>query len=147
MIIHLLYSIKDMKDTGRKITSSLLSLWWLATLGIYMFRWMPVVKDYVAQNTYYILWALGIIFAVFFLQFWLVLFSGKWLKVRAIVMWLAVILLWYYFVNNDASRWIYAGDIITLIWVAMIYLSLVGLIVTKQAEKKESLKKQVIIEV
>ena len=136
-----------MKDTGRKITSSMLALWWLATLGIYMYRWMPVVKDYVAQNTYYILWALGIIFVMFFLQFWLVLFSGKWLKVRAIVMWLAVILLWYYFINNDASRWIFAGDIITLIWVAMIYLSLVWLIVTKQAEKKQALKKQVIIEV
>ena len=136
-----------MKDTGRKIISSLLSLWWLVTLGLYMYRWMPLVKDYATQNTNYILWALGILFIVFFLQFWLVLISGKWLKVRAIVMWLLVVLLWYYFINNDSSRWIFAWDIISIIWVLMVYLSLAWVVVTKQAEKKEALKKQVIIEV
>ncbi len=137
----------NMKDKGRKIICSIIAFWWLATLWIYMYRWMPLVKDYVAQYNYYILAALGLLFIVFFLQFGLVLLHGKWLKVRAIVIWLAVILIWYYFINNDASRGIYAGDIITLIWVLMIYLSLVWVIVTKQAEKKQALKKQVIIEV
>lgn len=136
-----------MKDTGRKTLSSLIALWWLATLGIYMYRWLPLVKEYVAQYNYYILAALGAIFVVFFLQFWLVVLSGKWLKIRAIILWLFVILFWYYFINNDVSRGIYAGDIIALLWVLMIYLSLAWMIVTKSAEKKEALKKQVIIEV
>lgn len=136
-----------MKDTGRKTLSSMIALWWLATLGIYIFRWLPLVKEYVAQYNYYILAALGTIFIVFFLQFWLVILSGKWLKIRAIILWLFVILLWYYFINNDVSRGIFAGDIIIFLWVLMIYFSLAWLIVTKQAVKKEALKKQIIIEV
>jgi hypothetical protein len=47
---------------------------------------MPVVKDYVVQNTYYIVGALGVIFLLFFLQFGLVVLSGKWLKIRAVIM-------------------------------------------------------------
>ena len=136
-----------MKDTGRKIISSLLALSWLATLGIYMYQWIAVVKEYALQYNYYVLIALWLLFVMFFLQFWLVVLSWKWLKIRAVVIWLLVVLLWYYFINNDASRWIFAWDIISIIWVLMIYLSLAWVIVTKHAEKKEALKKQVIIEV
>lgn len=136
-----------MRDTGRKIISAILALWWLATLGFYMYQWAPIVKDYVAQNMYYIVWALALIFIIFFLQFGLVVLPGKRLKLKAVVMWLLVVILWYYFISNDAAAWMFAGDIISLLWVLIIYLSLAWVIVTKQAEKKEALKKQVVIEV
>lgn len=147
MIIHLYIRITTMKDTVRKIISTIIAFGWLSTLWFYMYQGLPVIKDYVIQYNYYILGTLWIIFILFFLYFGIVVLTGKWLKVRAIILWLVVILFWYYFINNDPSRWIFAGDIIALLWVLMIYLSLAWLIVTKHAEKKQSLKKQVIIEV
>lgn len=60
---------------------------------------------------------------------------------------LIIVLLSYYFVNNDASSGVFAADILSVLWVLMIYLSLAGVTITKQAENKIAQSKQVIIEI
>jgi hypothetical protein len=147
MVCDLDYIYCVMKDTGKRILSAILALWWLGTLWLYIYQWLPVVKEYMMQYNYTIIGALWVLFVFFFLQFSLLILPGKWLKIKAVVIGLLVVLMWYYFINNNASKWIYAGDIISLLWVLMIYLSLGWMIVTKQAEKKISEGKQVIIEV
>lgn len=139
--------IYTMKDSVKKIISTLIALGWLVTLGIYMYQWTTLIKDYVAQYNYYIIGALWAVFLIFLLQFWLVILPGKWLKVRAVVMGLIIVLLSYYFVNNDASSGVFAADILSVLWVLMIYLSLAGVTITKQAENKIAQSKQVIIEI
>jgi hypothetical protein len=52
-----------------------------------------------------------------------------------------------YFIANDASKQIYAGDILTVIGALMLYLTLAGLIVSSKAQSKVIEKKQQIIEV
>lgn len=136
-----------MKDTFRKIIATLLSWTGLATLGLYTYNHSMIVKDYVAQYNYYIIGTLWIIFLAFFLQFGIVVFRGNKLKIKAILAWLVVILMGYYYIKNDVWAGIYAWDIIMVLWVLMIYLTLAWLIVTQKAEKQIEKAKQVVIEV
>ncbi len=147
IVLYKYYSIIHMKDTIKKIIASILSLGGLAVLGFYVYQWMPVVKDYMAQYTWYVLGAFAVLFLAFFLQFGIVVLPAKWLKVRAVVLGLVIAMGWYYFIANDAAINLFAGDVIWLIWVLMIYLTLAWWIVTKSAQKKVEQWKQIVIEV
>jgi hypothetical protein len=135
------------KDIIRKIIASILSLWGIALLGYYFQQNVAIAKEYVAAYNAYVLIGLIVVFLAFFLHFGIVLFTWKWLKARAIVLGLLLIVASHYFVGNDVTNKMYAWDAISVIWVAMIFLTLWGLIVTKQAQQKLEQSKQVIIEV
>lgn len=106
-----------------------------------------LVKDYLMSYNYIVLGGLVIVLLAFLLQFGILTVAAKWLKVRAVVMGLLVILIAYYCIVNDAGQYVFAGDILTVIGVLMVYLPLAGLIVTQKTQQRITESKQVIIEV
>ncbi len=136
-----------MKDAIRRIISIILPLAGMATLGRYMYQGQAVVKDYMQSNQYIILAAFALVFLIFLFHFGILSIAAKRLKLKAAVMGLLVILGATYFITNDASKGIYAWDMLIVIGVLMLYLTLAGLIVTKKVQNKITESKQQIIEV
>lgn len=136
-----------MKDILRRILSIALPWAGLATIGRYMMQGTQLVKDYLMSYNYIVLGGLVIVLLAFLLQFGILTVAAKWLKARAVVMGLLVILIAYYCIVNDAGQYVFAGDILTVIGVLMVYLPLAGLIVTEKTQQKITESKQVIIEV
>lgn len=71
----------------------------------------------------------------------------KWLKIRAVVVGLLLVLAGHYFLINNPNAGIFAGDMIALLWVVIVFLTLGWLIVTTKAAKKIEQSKQIVIEV
>lgn len=150
IILHILcnlVSILPMKDTARKIIASILSLGWLATIGLSLQQWMTIVQSHLVQHSMYIITAVLVIFLAFFLQFGITIIPGKRLKMKWVLAWLTVILMWHYFFANNIENRVFVWDILLVIGVLMVYLTLAWLIVTKWAEKAIEKSKQTIIEV
>ncbi len=136
-----------MKDILRRVLSILLPVAGIGTIVRYMSQGMQVVKDYWMSNMYIVLGWLWLVFLIFLFQFGILSIAAKWLKVRAVVMGLIVILIGYYCINNNASQNMFAGDIISVVGVLMVYLPLAWFIVTEKTQQKIVESKQVIIEV
>ncbi len=135
------------KDIIRKIVASIISLWGIAMIWYYYSQNIAIAKQYVSQYNLSVVILIVVIFLAFFLHFGIVVLTWKWLKARAIALGLLLIVSSHYFVDNNVANNMFAGDIISVLWVAIIFLTLGGLIVTKQAQQKLEKSKQVIIEV
>ena len=127
--------------------ATILPLGWMSVLWWYIYHGQSVVKEYMQSNEYIVLGAFALVFLAFLFHFGILSIAAKWLKIRGVVMWLLVVIGAYYFIANDVSRWLYAWDIILVIWVLMIYLTLAWWIVTTKASEKVVESKQQIIEV
>lgn len=136
-----------MKDILRRVFAAVLSLWWLWVIWYYMNTNSIIVKEYVSQYNYYIIGAIGLLLVYFFVQFVLLLISPKWGKVKWVIVGLVLVLLSFYFIKNDGVNSMYAGDILWVIGILMVYLTLAWYIVTKQAQKAVERSKQIVIEV
>ena len=137
----------SMKDIIRRIIAIVLPLAGIGTVARYMIHGISVLQDYIQPQQYAVLGWLWAVFLVFLFHFGILSLAAKWLKVRAVILWLIVVAMANYFLLNDASRGIYAADIVAVIGVLMVYLSLAGWIITKKTEQLVQESKQQIIEV
>jgi peptidoglycan/LPS O-acetylase OafA/YrhL len=136
-----------MKDIIRRIIATILPLAGIATLGRYIYQGQSVVKDYMQSNQYIVLAAFALVFLAFLFHFGILSIAAKRLKLKGIVMGLLIILGATYFIANDASKGMFAWDILAVIGILMLYLTLAWMIVTSKAQSKVVESKQQIIEV
>lgn len=136
-----------MKDTVRKILAMLLPIGGLAVLGLYTAQNITIVQNHMLSQQWVVLGVIAAILLAFFLQFGIVVFTRKRPKVRAIGYGVALLLMAHYTLVDDVQRNIFAGDIMTLLGVLIVFLTLAGWIVTHSVQKKIQEGKQVIIEV
>lgn len=136
-----------MKDTVRKVLSTIIALVGIGTIGYYLYNGVQIVASWYASYTTFVLVLFAVLFLAFFLQFGIVAIPWNRLKVKWILAGIVMILAGNYLLLNDAGNKIFASDIIMLLGVCTVYLTAAGLIVTKKAEKAVQKWKQTIIEV
>jgi hypothetical protein len=119
----------------------------MAVLGWYIGHHDAIIDAAWVSQQWAVLAIFGVILLAFLLQFGIVMFLGKWLKVRAVIMGLMLLMLSHYTLIDNAQVGIYAGDMMSVIALLMIFLALAGWIVTKKVEQKIQEGRQVIIEV
>ena len=136
-----------MRDTIRRIIATVLWLGWIAVMGYYTYNNITIVKDYMMNYNYYILWATSVLLLLFVLWYGIGLMPIKWLKIRSVSVGLLLILAGYYLFVNNPSAYIFVGDVLSVIWVLIVFLTLWWLIITTKATKKIETSKQIVIEV
>lgn len=118
----------------------------LAAMGWYMYNgvattWLPQPYSYI------VIWLTAIVLLGVLVVFGVLALPVSRAKIRSIIAWLVVILLWFRFFQNDIDSALYIGDILVVVGAFITYLSLWGLIVSKKAQEKLKESKQIIIEV
>lgn len=136
-----------MKDTIRKVLSTIIALIGIGTIGYYAYNWVQIIAPWYEQYKTFVLILFAVLFLAFFLQFGIVVFPWNRLKIKWILAGLVMILAGNYLLVNNSWSNVFASDIVMLLGVCTVYLTAAGLIVTKKAEKAVQSWKQTIIEV
>lgn len=113
-----------MKDTARRAISFLLPIGGLSILAWYTQHHVTIIQSARVSQQRAILGVFAVILLAFLLQFGIVMFPGKWLKLRAVAMGLLLIIASHFFLIDNAQAGIYAGDLMTVIGLLMLFLSL-----------------------
>lgn len=133
-------------DILRRFFAILFPGLWIAMIVWYMTRWVEITN--ISQPYSYILIGVTLLLLLWFVF----MFGLLTIPLSKATLWatfasLLVVILWGTAFANNVEQGVYVGDVLTVLWAILTYLSLWWMIVPKKMKQKTQEKKQIIIEV